>query len=187
MINRALLQILPALLLTFVPVMGTVESARSADVILQKDTDTEIKRLQRLITLMNEGAISHAQVENAVSELTQNQASAHHPAVVSVLLSLLEDSNPNLRRIAATGFARIGEPAYRAIPPLIQHLTDSDPFVRASSAYALASMGQSAQSALRPLIRLLQDSEPHVRDSAIYALGRLEPFLQDEQKSRVKP
>jgi hypothetical protein len=182
MIKRSLLRFLPILLLSVFRVIGQVEMAQSAEVAPVRNTDTEIQRVQRLIMLMNEGAISSLQAEEAMRQLGRSHIGQNNPVVISRLLAWLKDSNPKLRSSAADALGYIGKPAKSAIPQLIQLLNDPDRSVRISSARALAQMGKPATSSLKPLIRLLKDSDPLVRESAAYALERIEPFLENEKK-----
>jgi HEAT repeat protein len=210
------LQLLPISLLSLFPVVVPVGMARSAEVIAPKNTSVEINRVERLILLQREGAISALQVSDAIDRL----ASAHdHPTVAAFLIQLLKneesfirsdvadrlgqmrrsaklvipqlvlllkDADPQVRRGAASGLGRIGKSAESTVPQLIPLLEDPDRWVRCSAAQTLGLIGEPAKVALRPLIRQLAN-DSGVRDCTAFALGRIEPFLKDEENLRVKP
>lgn len=89
----------------------------------------------------------------------------------AILLDVLDDPSPTVRRAAAEGlgFAE----AATATAPLARRLADDDDAgVRAAAAWALGRIEDpSAEAALG---RALRDAEPFVRRAAVQALGALE-------------
>jgi hypothetical protein len=64
------------------------------------------------------------------------------PEEIPVLISMLKDSNPNLRAMAATALGHLG--AREAIPDLMNLLQDQDEDVRRRAADTLLGMGIEA-------------------------------------------
>ena len=93
--------------------------------------------------------------------------------LVSDLTNALNDESPYVRRIAAYTLGRIGEPAYVAIPLLIQALDDPDPMVRSATAWAFQDIGVLATEAKPQLHLLLNDPDLSVRGHAAMALAIL--------------
>jgi HEAT repeat protein len=93
--------------------------------------------------------------------------------LVSDLTTALNDESPYVRRIAAYTLGRIGEPAYVAIPQLIQALDDPDPMVRSATAWAFQDIGALAKEAMPQLQSLLNDPDLSVRGHAAMALAIL--------------
>jgi HEAT repeat protein len=76
------------------------------------------------------------------------------PIVIPILGPLLEnDPDPSVRRAAAYGLRRTGDPA--AIGPLLDAVSDSD---EATRTHALLGLGDlKARQAVDPIIKLLED------------------------------
>lgn len=85
-----------------------------------------------------------------------------------LMLSLLTDTQPQQRMLAARAFCDIQEP--RAIPHLITLLRDTCPLVRVSAAYGIGR--NPSAEAVEPLIKQLnQDWNGYVRKGIVWALG----------------
>lgn len=92
----------------------------------------------------------------------------------AVLISLLRDESPEIRRTAAESLGKIGDPATALfILPLV---TDPAPAVRAAAAKALGRFSSdSTQVVLDALDRALEDSDNSVKQAASLAIGEIEP------------
>jgi len=100
------------------------------------------------------------------------QADAVLPAL-GVLVSSLEDPDPQVRGKAAECLGAIGPKAARACAGLAQALADTDAGVRASAVRALAAIGTHAEPAVLPLCQCLSDVDVTVRQAAAGALSRI--------------
>jgi len=102
----------------------------------------------------------------AYAEETQEQQ-------VERLIRELQDTDSDIRSIAAVTLGEIGPEAKDAVPALIQLLQDQDAegFVRGNAARALGEIGSGAVDAVPALKQALQDRE--VRGDAARALGKI--------------
>ena len=102
----------------------------------------------------------------AYAEETQEQQ-------VERLIRELQDSDSDIRSIAAVTLGEMGPEAKDAVPALIQLLQDQDAegFVRGNAARALGEIGSGAVDAVPVLIQALQDRE--VRGDAARTLGKI--------------
>lgn len=115
--------------------------------------------------------------DNSVSlNATYSLAKCGSKSVQSIIQTLQQDKDPNLRSSAANALMYMGETAKTAIPQLIETLQqDKDPNVRLSAADALGKMKKLATPAVPQLIKSLkQDRDPNVRSSAASALGNMQ-------------
>jgi HEAT repeat protein len=93
---------------------------------------------------------------------------------VAVLVALLRDGSPDIRRTAAESLGKIGDQS--AVPEVLPLLNDSMPAVRAAAAQALGRTASSTNEAvIAGLSRLLADAEEKVRQAAAIAIGDIEP------------
>jgi HEAT repeat protein len=92
----------------------------------------------------------------------------------AVLIALLEDTDPDIRRTAVESLGKIGDrSALSAVSPL---LTDPLPAIRAAAAQAVGRMaGPDDQSAIAALVHSLGDVDHRVRQAAALAIGEIEP------------
>lgn len=74
---------------------------------------------------------------------------------VPYLLSALEEDDPEVRRIAASGLGEVRPVSNRVIGRLSELLADSDTMVVAAAAYSLAEMAERAKSAVPALVSAL--------------------------------
>ncbi|MCY4612150.1 MAG: HEAT repeat domain-containing protein [Nitrospira sp.] len=95
-------------------------------------------------------------------------------AVTSRLVTLLQDSSPDVRRTAALSLGKIGHSA--ATTALIERLSDPDSQVREYSAWALGQIGEDVndEAAVR-LAGALGDQHHAVKQAAARALGHIGP------------
>ena len=91
------------------------------------------------------------------------------PAIAPDLAVLVTDSEPRIRRRAATAIGRVGLRA--GIPLLTTALGDTDPEVREMAAFGLGLIADA--SAAPPLTAALADASPVVRGRAAEALGQI--------------
>lgn len=96
---------------------------------------------------------------------------------VSLLLELLHDERPEMRRTAAESLGKIGDPrAMDSILPLIQ---DPAAVVREASVLAIGRLKLTATDQLVALLtQALKDPVEPVRLAAIVAIGEIEPGPQ---------
>jgi HEAT repeat protein len=100
---------------------------------------------------------------------------------VTVLVALLEDKNPEVRRTSAESLGKIGDrSAAAAVLPL---LSDPVSAVRAAAAQALGRMAVlDDEAVISGLARSLEDPDDQVRDEAALAIGELEPSPRQLQR-----
>jgi len=94
---------------------------------------------------------------------------------VERLIRELQDSDSDIRSIAAVTLGEIGPEAKDAIPALIQLLQDQDAegFARANAALALGQIGEGTEDAMSVLIQALRDQDKYVRRDAAGALEEI--------------
>ena len=108
-----------------------------------------------------------------LSCLQDSKAPSVERAVV-VLLTLLQDEQPDTRRTAVESLGKIGDRS--ALPAVLPLLTDPVPAVRAATAQALGRVATPDDGAvIVGLARLLNDSDDRVRHAAAMAIGEIEP------------
>lgn len=95
------------------------------------------------------------------------------PEVVQALVSLLDDTEPEVRDSAAWSLGQIGADAAASVPRLIELMRSSTGRLRERAAIALGNIGQASSAAVPDLIELLQHPDPEVQDTAAYSLGRV--------------
>ncbi len=107
-----------------------------------------------------------------VAACTAASSSDGPETVVSRLVALLNDPQPDVRRTAALSLGKIAHPESGSA--LIPALRDADPLVRRYSAWALGSLGEhAAHNAGSALVPLLGDSSPEVAMAAAEAIGKI--------------
>jgi len=102
-----------------------------------------------------------------------NQSPPADPAQqTSVLITLLDDTDPKTRTTAAQALGKIARPD--TAPALLRSLHDTEPAVRAMSAWALGNLGEDVldQAGLE-LAKRLDDPSPAVKQAAALALGNI--------------
>ena len=94
---------------------------------------------------------------------------------VERLIRELQDTDSDVRSIAAVTLGEIGPEAEDAVPILIKLLQDQDEegFVRANAATALGKIGEGASKAVPALINALRDQDKYVRRDAAEALEKI--------------
>ncbi len=92
------------------------------------------------------------------------------PEALPVLVRRLEDPLPDIRVLALTGVARLGDP--KAVDPVLARFSDENPAVRARAVATLAVLGGPK---VRPQLEALQqkESDPDVLGALESALSRL--------------
>ncbi|WP_377477339.1 MAG: HEAT repeat domain-containing protein [Microcoleus anatoxicus] len=133
-------------------------SAIPALVKASKDSDVRVRR--RAAALLNNMTYG--------SSLVSSEAKN----VMPQLISLLKDSDPDVRSSVAPFLGRISQETKTVIPQLIPLLKDSDAGVRSSVAEAL-TIGEETETVMPQLIPLLKDSDAGVRSRAASALGKI--------------
>jgi HEAT repeat protein len=163
MLTRSCLKLLSAVLLSFVPVLGTAGVARSEIVVTQQQSRQQIEKIDVLIQQLKTGcAKERRSASQALEELGQ-------PAILA-LVPLLKDSDKTVRVLAEIVLSRMGQPA---MPLLIPLLKDPEAEVRSSAIYLLGLMEEEAKSAMPLLIPLLQDPDKEVRSHVAQVLEKL--------------
>jgi len=91
------------------------------------------------------------------------------PEALPVLVRRLEDPLPDIRVLALTGVARLGDP--KAVDPVLARFSDENPAVRARAVATLAVLGGPK---VRPQLEALQqkESDPDVLGALESALSR---------------
>jgi len=100
--------------------------------------------------------------------------SKHHDplSLTAILVELLQDSSPDVRRTAALSLGKIGHSA--GTQGLVEALSDPDPLVREYSAWALGQIGEEVNTdATIALVSALGDENQSVKNTAAKALGNV--------------
>lgn len=93
---------------------------------------------------------------------------------VSLLLELLRDEVPEMRRMAAESLGKIGDP--RAADSILPLIHDPAAIVRAASLLAMGRVKPTATDGVVALLtRALEDPDESVRQAAVVAIGEIEP------------
>jgi hypothetical protein len=92
-------------------------------------------------------------------------------SVPSLVKTLREDKDPNMRYWAAQALGGFGKQAEPAVPDLAAALKDEDKTVRMGAAYALGEVG--SKDAEPALAEAGKDPEKEVREAAAFALKQL--------------
>jgi HEAT repeat protein len=93
-------------------------------------------------------------------------------SVPSLVKTLKEDKDPNMRYWAAESLGKFGPEAQSAVPDLVAALKDESKIVRTGAAYALGEIGSA--DAVPALQGAGKDSEREVRVAAASALKRFQ-------------
>ena len=93
---------------------------------------------------------------------------------VSLLLELLRDESPEVRRTAAESLGKIGDP--RAVDSVLPLMDDPAAIVREASALAMGRLKPTATDGVVVLLaQALEDPVESVRQAAVVAIGEIEP------------
>ena len=118
-----------------------------------------------------------ANTEEKKSRRDEIQALADVPADASkdvpTLLKAMNDSDPEIRRLAEFALGRVDD---RGIKALTRALSDDSAKNRLAAAYVLGPMGKRAKSALPALQKTLTDPERGVRLWSVKALSDIDPM-----------
>ncbi|MCC6487089.1 MAG: HEAT repeat domain-containing protein [Candidatus Hydrogenedentes bacterium] len=93
--------------------------------------------------------------------------------VVPIINRAIGDSDPAVRRCAATALYYCVDPAPESTSALLRAVSDPDASVRCAVVEALGQLGVNGPDALRALLNALDDGEAKVRASAAGSLGRM--------------
>ena len=104
----------------------------------------------------------------------QDSPSSSREHTVSLLLELLRDEAPEMRRTAAESLGKIGDP--RATDSILPLVHDPAAMVREASVLAMGRLKPTATDGVVALLTLaLQDPDESVRQAAVVAIGEVEP------------
>ncbi|MEP6960073.1 MAG: HEAT repeat domain-containing protein [Nitrospirota bacterium] len=104
----------------------------------------------------------------------QNSPSSSKERTVSLLLELLRDGDPTVRRMAVESLGKIGDP--RTIDSILPLIHDPASLVREASVIALGRLKPTATDGVVTLLTLaLEDPVESVRQAAVVAIGEVEP------------
>ena len=93
---------------------------------------------------------------------------------VALLIGLLHDTHPDIRRTSVESLGKIGDRS--AAPAVLALLTDPVSAVRAAAAQALGRLASKEDKAvIDGLARALRDPEDSVRQAAALAIGDIDP------------
>ena len=115
------------------------------------------------------------QDESPKFKLKQPRRVENQDQQVERLIRELQETDSDVRSIAAVTLGEIGPEAEDAVPILIKLLQDQDAegFVRANAATALGKIGEGASKAVPALINALRDQDKYVRKDAAEALEKI--------------
>lgn len=104
----------------------------------------------------------------------QDSPPSSRERTVSLLLELLRDEGPEMRRTAAESLGKIGHP--RAVDSLLPLIHDPASAVREASVLALGRLESTATDGVVVLLtQALEDPVESVRQAAVVAIGEIEP------------
>ena len=104
----------------------------------------------------------------------QDSPSSSRERTVSLLLELLRDEGPEMRRTAAESLGKIGDP--RAADSMLPLLRDPVAIVREASVLAMGRLKPTATDGVVGLLtQALEDPIESVRQAAVVAIGDIEP------------
>ena len=93
---------------------------------------------------------------------------------VSLLLELLRDEAPEMRRMAAESLGKVGDP--RAVDSILLLKQDPAAMVREASVLAMGRLKPTATDGVVALLtQALEDPHESVRQAAVVAIGEVEP------------
>ncbi|XP_033102214.1 uncharacterized protein LOC117105240 [Anneissia japonica] len=103
-------------------------------------------------------------------DAVQNLGQFKTRSVISTLINLLNDGDPNMRAVAAIALGKTGVKNYRVVQSMIKKLSDDDRLVREAACISLGHM--KAEESVRYIVALWRgDTISHVRQAAEVALG----------------
>jgi HEAT repeat protein len=109
-----------------------------------------------------------------VTGCRQDSPLASQERTVSLLLELLRDETPEMRRTAAESLGKIGDP--RAVESVLPLKHDPAAMVREASVVAVGRLKPTATDGVVALLALaLEDPDESVRQAAVVAIGEVEP------------
>jgi HEAT repeat protein len=104
----------------------------------------------------------------------QDSSPSSKEQAVLLLLELLQDERPEMRRTAAESLGKIGDP--RAIDPLLALLSDREAAVREAAVLAIGRVQpQVTDGVVLLLVQALKDPAESVSQAAAAAIGEIEP------------
>ena len=96
---------------------------------------------------------------------------------VSLMLELLRDEAPEVRRVAVESLGKIGDP--RAVDPILSLKHDPAAIVREASVLAMGRLKPTATEGVVALLtQALEDPVESVRQAAVVAIGEIEPGIR---------
>ena len=104
----------------------------------------------------------------------QDSPPSSRERTVSLLLELIRDEVPEMRRTAAESMGKIGDP--RAVDSILPLIHDPAAIVREASLLAMGRLKPTATGeVVAQLTRALEDPDESVREAAVVAIGEIEP------------
>jgi HEAT repeat protein len=104
----------------------------------------------------------------------QDSAPSSKERTVLLLLELLRDETPEMRRTAAESLGKIGDP--RVVDSILPLKHDPAAMVREASVVAVGRLKPTATEGVVALLALaLEDPDESVRQAAVVAIGEVEP------------
>lgn len=166
---------------------ATVNTATGALLVATQDANTNVR--------INASRALGIVAANAAFGTTPN---IDTKAVVSRLLKLLQDKNPQVRASAAYALAELGggiKATESAVPDLIKALEDTEPGTRFYAAKALGRIGTKASSGIPALTNILQNNQKYESISTahqsvvpvtVLSLGNIAMSLQSDSSNLSK-
>jgi HEAT repeat protein len=191
MLTRSCLKLLSAVLLSFVPVLGTAGVARSHTCVLKEWDGTATQFSESEIIQTIQQTLYDPNIKSGYGyECSVPSKLAHiGPSVVPYLIPLLQDQDARVRHDVATTLELLGKSAQPAIPALIT-LFKQESRIRRHTPPLLPREGQATgvghdyynayrgllmigEPAIPDFVRLLKDDNPSIRLETLETLGMM--------------
>ena len=130
---------------------------------------------------MNRGLVSSRTIGSVVllsvlslAGCVQDSPPSSRERTFSLMLELLQDEAPEVRRVAVESLGKIGDP--RAVDPILSLQHDPAAIVREASVLAMGRLKPTATEGVVALLtQALEDPVESVRQAAVVAVGEIEP------------
>jgi HEAT repeat protein len=183
MFKRSLLAVSQLLSLSLLPLLGLTGVAQSLPIVVQRQVDQQTVEIEKLIQILKNW--NKYELLNTPIDAADRLAEIGEPAI-PYLVTLLQDSDNEVRGFASGAFRKMRESAkLAAVPQLVPLLTNTDATIRHSVLSTFGGMGKPAHSAKSNVLLLLNDPEQLVWMQAIVTLKDIEAPITSQMIERL--